>query len=80
MQLNKILFPLNDLTKEEVRNIAKQNDLINASKKDSFDVCFITSSFKDYMSYNAKNTPGVIVDIESNLKIGTHDGLSYYTI
>lgn len=79
-QLSKILFPLNDLTKQEVRNIAERNGLINASKKDSFDVCFITTNFKDYMANNIKNNAGPMIDIASNLEVGKHDGLAYYTI
>ena len=37
---------------EEIRKIAKENGLINAFKKDSTDVCFITSSFKEYIDEN----------------------------
>lgn len=79
-QLSKILFPLNSLTKEEVRAIAKKYDLVNAGKKDSFDVCFITTNFKDYIAKNIKNTPGSIVNINSGLEVGKHEGLSYHTI
>lgn len=79
-QLSKILFPLNSLTKEEVRTIAKQYDLINAEKKDSFDVCFITTNFKDYIAKNIGNTPGSIVNINSGLEVGKHEGLAYHTI
>ena len=79
-ELNRILFPLNDLAKQEVRDIAEQNGLINASKKDSFDVCFITTTFRDYMANNIANVSGPIVDIESDLEVGKHEGLAYYTI
>ena len=79
-QLEKILFPLDNLNKEKVREIASENGLINASRKDSFDVCFITTSFKDYMSNNVESDEGTIINIDTNLEIGKHKGLMYYTI
>lgn len=79
-QLEKLLFPLDSKSKEEVRNIARDNDLVNANKKDSFDVCFITSSFKEYMESCVNSNRGPIINIETNNIIGEHNGLSYYTI
>ena len=49
-QLKRVLFPLDGIDKDKVRSIATDNNLINANKKDSTDVCFITSNFKEYMS------------------------------
>lgn len=78
--LSKLIFPLKDLTKENVRQIALDNNLITANKKDSYDVCFIKNNFKDYIKNNLKNKPGNIVDIENNKILGKHKGLAYYTI
>ena len=79
-QLNKLILPLEGITKEEVREIAHRNDLINADRKDSTDVCFITSSFKEYMSDKLDDKPGDVVLVDTNQVIGKHDGLYKYTI
>lgn len=79
-QISKLLLPLEGITKEEVREIARKNDLINADKKDSTDVCFITSNFKEYMSDKLSNKEGNVIDIDTNKVIGRHNGLTKYTI
>ncbi len=79
-RLEKIIFPLEGLTKPEVRELAKANGFENYNKKDSFDVCFITSSFTEYMHKTLNTTPGDVINIETNEKVGTHNGLMYYTI
>ena len=79
-QLNRLLLPLEGITKEEVRNIAKEYELLNYDKKDSFDVCFIKGSFKDYISDMVKDLPGNVIDIKTGKLIGKHNGLSKYTI
>ena len=80
-QLAKAIFPLGNLTKEEVRKIAEDNNLISAHKKDSFDVCFIGSQkFKDYMSKNYPEKSGNIININNGKIVGKHDGISKFTI
>ena len=80
-QLNKVLFPLGDITKEEVRKIANDNNLITANKKDSTGICFIGERhFKEFLENYFKKEKGDIIDIVTNKKIGEHDGLMYYTI
>ena len=79
-QLNKLILPLEGITKDVVRNIAKENGLINALKKDSTDVCFIDNNFKDYISKKSINRQGNVVNIENNEIIGKHNGLNKYTI
>jgi len=79
-QLAKLILPLEGITKEEVRNIAKENNLINALKKDSTDVCFISENFKDYISSNSINKEGNVINIETKEIIGKHNGLNKYTI
>ena len=79
--LDKIIFPLADFSsKEEIRKIAEENDLIVARKKDSQEICFIPND--DYKSYlknnNVKNNHGnFILDGEI---IGKHNGITNYTI
>ena len=80
-QLENVLFPIGELTKSEIRKIAKENDLITASKKDSTGICFIGErNFKQFLKNYLPNIPGNIVDIETNKKLGEHIGLMYYTI
>ena len=79
-QISKLLLPLEGITKDKVREIAHSYNLINADRKDSTDVCFITSNFRDYMSKHIKNNPGDVIDIQSKKIIGKHNGLSNYTI
>lgn len=79
-QLNKVLFPLDGIDKNKVREIAKEQGLINANKKDSTDVCFINSKFKDYIQNKLQNNKGPIINITNNKVIGEHNGLFSYTI
>lgn len=80
-QISKVLFPLGELTKTEVRKIAEENNLITKETKDSYDVCFLGSQkFKDFMEQNYPEKSGDIVDVRTNSKIGKHTGISKYTI
>lgn len=80
-QLENVLFPVGDLEKTEVREIANEYGLITATKKDSTGICFIGErNFKNFLKNYLPNIPGDIVDIETNEVIGKHTGLMYYTI
>lgn len=79
-QLNKVLFPLEGIDKTVVRQIASDNGLDNAQKKDSTDVCFIAGNFKEFMKDKLDSAKGPIVDVISNDIIGEHNGLNCYTI
>lgn len=80
-QLENVIFPLGDITKPEVRQIALENDLITAKKKDSTGICFIGErNFTKFLENYLPNTPGSIVDIDTMQVIGKHIGLMYYTI
>lgn len=81
-QLSSCLFPLGDITKAEVREIAKKLDLDSVmNKKDSTGVCFIGErNFKKFLENYLPAKKGDIVDIETNKVIGRHDGVIYYTI
>ena len=79
-QLERVVFPVGDLAKTEVRRIAKEQRFSNALKKDSTGVCFIGErNFKQFLMQYLPAQRGDIVD-ERGRKIGTHDGLMYYTI
>lgn len=80
-QLENVIFPVGNLTKSEIRDIAKENGLITYNKKDSTGICFIGErNFSKFLENYLPNIPGDIIDIETNEKIGEHIGLMYYTI
>lgn len=81
-QLKHIIMPLGDYTKDEVREIARKNGLINANKHDSQEICFVEDN--DYAGfierkYNYKSIPGEFVDTKGN-KYGKHKGIIHYTV
>lgn len=79
-QLERVVFPIGDICKSEVRRIAKEQNFSNALKKDSTGVCFIGErNFKQFLMQYLPAQKGDIVD-ERGRKIGTHDGLMYYTL
>jgi tRNA-specific 2-thiouridylase len=79
-QLSKTMFPVGELHKTEVRRIADEIGLPNAKKKDSTGICFIGERpFRDFLNRYIANAPGPIKD-ERGRKIGTHVGLSFYTL
>lgn len=79
-QLSKLILPLEGITKDEVREIAKELDLVTALKKDSTDVCFIKGNFKEYISSIIENKEGNIINVLTGEIIGKHEGLQKYTI
>lgn len=81
-QLAHTLFPLGEMTKEEVRREALRLELINAGKKDSQDICFIPDG--DYAAfiekYLSKTFPeGDFVTVDGKV-LGTHKGIIRYTV
>lgn len=82
-ELEHIIFPLQNYTnKEETREIAEENDLAVAHKKDSQEICFIPND--DYQTFlkkygNYKNKKGNIV-LKDGKVLGQHEGLIHYTI
>lgn len=79
-QLEKVLFPLGEYNKSEIREIANKYKLKTANKKDSTGICFIGErNFKEFLSKYLPANQGNIVDTHGNI-LGKHDGLMYYTI
>jgi tRNA-specific 2-thiouridylase len=84
--MDKILFPLGRLTKNEVREIAKKLKLPAADKNESQDICFIPSgNYLDFLrsrdigAGDENGAVGQIVDINGNI-LGTHTGIHNFTI
>lgn len=79
-QLRQSLFPVGELTKPQVRDIATQLGLVTHNKKDSTGICFIGErKFKTFLNEYLPAQPGNIKTIDDEL-IGKHDGLMFYTI
>ncbi|MCB1115342.1 MAG: tRNA 2-thiouridine(34) synthase MnmA [Chlamydiia bacterium] len=78
--LKEVLFPIGHLEKDEVRQIAKKANLPVFNKKDSTGICFIGKrKFKSFIEKYLPHEPGDILTTDGK-KIGTHDGIHYYTI
>lgn len=78
--LEHVLFPLADLTKEQVREIAAGAGLPVSSKKESQDICFIPSGGTNaFLEHNIDSPPGDVVDIRGKI-MGRHRGIANYTI
>lgn len=79
-QLQKSLFPVGELEKPLVRQMAEEAGLVTHDKKDSTGICFIGErKFKDFLQKFLPAQPGDIVDDQGNI-IGKHDGLMYHTL
>ena len=79
-QLKDVLFPLQDLDKQEVRKIAEQLGLSTAEKKDSTGICFIGErNFRQFLQQYLPNQNGKIVTVDGEV-VGEHVGLMYYTL
>ncbi|NLC48335.1 MAG: tRNA 2-thiouridine(34) synthase MnmA, partial [Tenericutes bacterium] len=80
-QLKDVLFPIGHLTKDEVRKIAKENNIPVFDKKDSTGICFIGErNYQKFISNYLKGIKGDIINIETQEKVGEHTGLMNYTI
>ncbi|AMD81492.1 tRNA-specific 2-thiouridylase MnmA [Mycoplasmopsis canis PG 14] len=80
-QLKRVIMPLADLEKPEIRQIATELGLVTANKKDSTGICFIGErNFGQFLQNYIPAQEGDIIDITTNKKVGTHVGTFYYTI
>ena len=79
-QLAKVLFPLGEMPKTEVRKIAEHIGLHNAQKKDSTGICFIGERpFREFLNRYLPRTPGVIKTPAGKI-VGEHMGLAFFTL
>ncbi len=78
--LSRLLLPIGELSKDEVRNIALREGFSNANKKDSQDICFIQGDYYDYLRENCgvQTEEGDFIDKEGNI-LGRHKGAVCYT-
>ena len=80
-QLRKALFPIGHHVKDEVRQIAEREHLVNAKRKDSQGICFLGKiKYNDYIKRYLGENPGDVLEWETGRKIGEHKGLWFHTI
>ncbi|MGI8591924.1 MAG: tRNA 2-thiouridine(34) synthase MnmA [Nakamurella sp.] len=80
-QLARTMFPLGEMTKEQVRSEAARRGFAVASKPDSYDICFIPDGdTHGYLVEKLGAAPGSIVDSETGDVVGEHDGFFAYTV
>jgi tRNA-specific 2-thiouridylase len=79
-QLSRVLFPVGELKKPEVRRIAQEAGLPNHAKKDSTGICFIGERpFREFLNCYLPREPGLIKTPDGKT-VGEHIGLAFYTI
>ncbi len=80
-QLEHLIFPLGDIPKSRVREIAMETRMPNAYRQDSPGLCFLGKiNYNDFIKRHLGERPGPIIEIESGKKIGTHKGYWFHTI
>jgi tRNA-specific 2-thiouridylase len=79
-QLSHAMFPIGEYDKTQIRELAKENDLVTHDKKDSTGICFIGERrFSTFLEKFLPARPGEIQSVEG-AHIGEHNGLMYYTL
>ncbi|ERN11789.1 hypothetical protein AMTR_s00022p00251260 [Amborella trichopoda] len=80
-QLNRLLFPLGCLSKDEVRRLAAKMGLPNKDRKDSQGICFLGKlKFSDFVTRHIGEMEGVLLEAETGDFLGKHQGYWFYTI
>lgn len=78
--LKHILFPVGEMEKPKVREIAEQHGLLTAKKPESQNICFVPSTIQEYLTDFIPQVQGYMVDIHTGEIVGEHLGTQYYTI
>ncbi len=80
-QLARLWFPIGHLSKDEVRERARELALPNQSRKDSQGICFLGNiRYSEFVRYHLGEKRGDIVEWESGRRLATHQGVWFYTI
>jgi tRNA-5-taurinomethyluridine 2-sulfurtransferase len=80
-QLQKVMFPIGHLTKNEVRALAREYNLPNKDRKDSQGICFLGKfKFSDFIKHHVGIQAGLMIESETGKTMGTHNGFWFYTI
>ena len=79
-ELSKLLFPVGEYSKKEIREIATKANLPVANKPDSQDICFIPSgNYREFIQQRTQTHAGEIVNMNGTM-VGKHQGLQFFTI
>ena len=79
-ELSRLLFPLGEHRKREVRDLARELGLPVADKRDSYDICFVPNDdYRSFLAGRVRQEPGEIRDTTGRV-LGMHDGLGGYTV
>ncbi len=80
-QLEHIIFPIGDMPKSQVREIAAKVKMPNAFRKDSQGICFLGKiDYNEFIRRHLGEKPGPIIELETGRKLGTHKGFWFHTI
>ncbi|WP_347276980.1 tRNA 2-thiouridine(34) synthase MnmA [Mycoplasma phocimorsus] len=80
-QLAKVIMPLANIEKPQIREIALKLNLITAQKKDSTGICFVGErNFTQFLQNYIPSQPGNIISVVTNEVVGQHVGAMYYTL
>lgn len=80
-QINKLIFPIGDLQKSEVRKLAEEMKLPSANRPDSQGICFLGKiNYNDFIRRYIGEKPGDIIEFETGKKLGQHKGFWFHTI
>lgn len=81
VQVSKLMFPIGNLLKSEVRQIALENKLPSAQRKDSQGICFLGKvNYNNFIERYLGKKEGLIVELETGNIIGKHQGFWFHTI
>ncbi len=81
VQVSKLMFPIGNLPKSEVRRIATENKLPSAQRKDSQGICFLGKiNYNDFIERYLGKKEGLIVEFETGNILGKHHGFWFHTI
>jgi len=80
-QLSHTMFPIGDMPKSRVRELAVAASLPNAYRRDSQGICFLGNiNYNDFIRRHLGERPGPIIELETGKKLGMHRGIWFHTI
>lgn len=81
IQVSKLMFPIGNLMKNEVRDIALRADLPSAKRQDSQGICFLGKvNYNDFIKRYLGEKTGPIVELETGKILGKHNGYWFHTV
>lgn len=80
-QLSRAFFPIGKYDKKQIRKMAEDFNLPNKTRKDSQGICFLGQvKFNEFVKHHLGEILGDIIDVDTNKKVGQHNGYYFYTI